>query len=353
MDHRLSFICCKENEQGVSVIKLRKKESKLQKQDHNLCVMEEQPQEEIQAKRKGSKFKRYLPYYLMVLPGLAYLIINNYLPMFGIVIAFKKLNFTKGISGSDWVGLDNFKFLFASADSWKIIRNTILYNIAFLIVGTICAILLAVFINEIASKRASKLYQTSVLLPNLMSWVIISYLAFAFLSSDTGFINNTLLPALGIDPVNWYAEKKFWPFILVFINNWKGVGYSMILYLSTLVGINKDYYEAASLDGASKVQQFFKITLPHLKPTIITMTLLSVAGIFRSDFGLFYQVTRNSGALYDYTRTLDVYVYQALMEKADFGMSSAASVFQSVIGFVLILLTNWLIRKTEKDSALF
>lgn len=308
--------------------------------------------EAIKAK-KAAKWKSYLPYYLMVLPGLIYLLINNYLPMFGIVIAFKKLNFSKGILGSPWAGLDNFKFLFASNDAWIIIRNTILYNIAFYIVSTICAILLAVFLNELASKKAAKLYQTMVLLPNLMSWVIVSYLVFAFLSASTGFINNSVLPWLGLQPVNWYSTKEYWPFLLVLINTWKGVGYTMILYLSTLVGISKDYYEAAALDGAGKVQQFFKITLPQLKPMVITTMILSVGAIMRSDFGLFYQVTKNSGALYDYTRTIDVYVYQALMEKADYGMSSAASVFQSVVGFVLIVGANWLIRKNEENSALF
>ena len=299
------------------------------------------------------KRNNYLPYYLMVLPGLAYLIINNYLPMFGIVIAFKKLNFSKGILDSDWVGLKNFKFLFATKDAWIMIRNTILYNVAFWIVGTACAILLAVFLNEIASKRAKKFYQTLTLLPNLMSWVIVSYLVFAFLSADSGFMNNTLLPLLGLEPVNWYAVKEKWPVLLVLINTWKGVGYSMILYLSTIVGINKDYYEGGGLDGAGKIKQFFSVTLPQLKPTIITTMILSIGAIFRSDFGLFYQVTKNSGALYDYTRTIDVYVYQALMEKADYGMSGAASVFQSVIGFVLIILANWFVRKYEENSALF
>lgn len=309
----------------------------------------------MEAKRLGKsrKWMRYIPYYLMVLPGLIYLLINNYLPMFGIVIAFKKLNFSKGILGSPWVGLDNFKFLFASNDAWIMVRNTILYNIAFWIVGTVCAILLAVFINEVISQRAKKVYQTLVLLPNLMSWVIVSYLAFAFLSSSTGFLNNTVLPLLGIEPINWYAAKEKWPFLLVFINTWKGVGYSMILYLSALVGINKDYYEAAAIDGAGKVRQFFSITLPMLKPTIITTMILAIGSIFRSDFGLFYQVTKNSGALYDVTRTIDVYVYQALMERADYGMSSATSVFQSLVGFVLIVLANQLIRKYEENSALF
>lgn len=304
-------------------------------------------------KKTLKKWKNYIPYYLMVLPGLIYLLLNNYLPMFGIVIAFKKLNFAKGILHSDWIGFKNFKFLFASKDSWIIIRNTILYNIAFWAVGTVCAIILAVLINELVSKRAAKVYQTFTLLPNLMSWVIVSYLAFSFLSSETGFLNNTLLPQLGLEPVNWYTQKEKWPFILVLINTWKNVGYSMILYLSAIVGINKDYYEVASLDGANKLQQFTKITLPLLKPMIIITTLIAVGAIFRSDFGLFYQVTRNSGALYDFTRTIDVYVYQALMEKADFGMSSAASVFQSIVGFVLIVLVNWVIRKREENSSLF
>ena len=303
-------------------------------------------------KKKG-KIRQFIPLYLMALPGLLYLLINNYLPMAGLTIAFRNVNYAKGIWKSDWCGLANFKYLFATKDAWIMIRNTILYNIAFWIVGTACAILLAVFLNEIASKRAKKFYQTLTLLPNLMSWVIVSYLVFAFLSADSGFMNNTLLPLLGLEPVNWYAVKENWPVLLVLIISWLGVGYSLILYLATIVGFNKDYYEAACLDGAGKIKQFFSVTLPQLKPTIITTMILSIGAIFRSDFGLFYQVTKNSGALYDYTRTIDVYVYQALMEKADYGMSGAASVFQSVIGFVLIILANWFVRKYEENSALF
>ena len=302
---------------------------------------------------KKHKWLNYLPFYLMVLPGLVYLIINNYIPMFGIVIAFKKLNFTKGIMKSDWVGFSNFRFLFASKDAFTITRNTILYNVAFFIVGTFTAVVLAILLNEVASKRAAKVYQTLVLLPHLMSWVIISYLAFIFLSSETGFLNHKLLPIFGIKAVNWYGEKGKWPFILVFVNTWKSVGYSMIIFLSSIVGISRDYYEAACLDGAGKLKQIWYITLPLLKPTIITMLLLSAGAIFRSDFGLFYQVTRNSGLLYEYTRTLDVYVYQALMNKGDYGMSSAASVFQSVVGFVLIVVVNQIIRRYQRESALF
>lgn len=306
----------------------------------------------IKMKRKIN-WRHAIPFYIMVLPGLAYLLVNNYIPMFGIIIAFKRMNFAKGIWGSDWCGLQNFKFLFGTKDAWSITRNTILYNMAFFIVGTIAAVLLSILINEITKKRASKVYQTVILLPYLMSWVVISYLVFAFLSADTGFFNKTLLPALGIEPVSWYTDKEKWPAILILVNTWKGVGYSMIIYLSSIVGISQDYFEAAKIDGANKLQQIRYITLPLLKPTVITMFILSVGQIFRSDFGLFYQVTKNSGPLYEYTRTIDVYVYQALMKNSDYGMSSAASVYQSVVGFILILIANQIVKKYQESSALF
>jgi len=289
----------------------------------------------------------------MVLPGLIYLLINSYLPMFGIIIAFKKMDFSKGIFGSEWNGLNNFRFLFATNDAWIITRNTIAYSIIFFIVGTFMAILFAVCLNEVTNKISAKLYQTISLLPYLMSWVIVSYLAFAFLSSESGFINKSILPILGIDSISWYHEKDYWPFILTFVSTWKGVGYSMILYYSNILGINQDYFEAAKIDGASKLRQIRYITLPLLKPTVITLLILNLGSIFRSDFGLFYQVTKNSGPLYPYTRTIDVYIYQALMKNADYGMSSAASVCQSIIGFVLIISANKFLRKYQASSALF
>lgn len=297
--------------------------------------------------------RRSWPFYLMILPGLVYMLINNYLPMFGIIIAFKDLNFTKGIFGSDWCGVKNFKFLFGTKDAFAITRNTICYNVAFFIVGTVMAVLLAVSLNEVRSKRASKVYQTIILLPYLMSWVVVSYLAFVFLSAENGYLNNVLFPAIGLKPVSWYQDKSYWPFILIFVNTWKNVGYSMIIYFSSIVGISQDYFEAARIDGASKWKQIRYITLPLLKPTVITMFILTVGQVFRSDFGLFYQVTRNSGPLYEYTRTIDVYVYQALMKNADYGMSSAASVYQSICGFILIVAANQFIKKYQANSALF
>ncbi len=305
------------------------------------------------AVRTKKKFKRTWPFYLMVLPGLIYLLINNYMPMFGIIIAFKDMNYSKGIFGSDWCGLENFRFLFGTKDAWTITRNTIGYNVAFFVIGTFLAVFLAICMNEIRSRTASKLYQTLILLPYLISWVVVSYLVYAFLSGENGFLNKSLFPALGLKPINWYQDKTYWPYILVLVNTWKSVGYSMIIYFSSIVGISQDYYEAARIDGASKIKQIRYITLPLLKPTVITMFILSVGQVFRSDFGLFYQVTKNSGALYEYTRTIDVYVYQALMKNADYSMSGAASVYQSICGFILIVAANLIVRKYNKSSALF
>ena len=271
-------------------------------------------------KKHRVRWKQVLPIYLLALPGIIYMICNNYFPMFGIVIAFKKLNFGKGIFASDWCGLQNFEFLFQSSTAFNIIRNTILYNVVFILLGNIVAIACAVFLNEVRNKVASRLYQSLILLPYLMSWVVVSYLGYAFLSADTGMINNSILKMFGLDPVNWYNTPKYWPFILTFVNLWKGTGYSMIIYFSSIVGISSDYYEAARIDGATKWQQIKNITLPLLKPTMITLLILSVGRIFNSDFGLFYQMTRNTCTLYDVTQTIDVYVYNSLMKRSDYGM---------------------------------
>lgn len=302
---------------------------------------------------KSRKLRRYLPLYLMALPCLIYIFCNNYLPMFGIIIAFKKLNFAKGIFGSPWNGFNNFKFLFTTQDAWVITRNTVLYNVVFIIVGMICSITVAILLNEIRSKTAGKFYQSAILIPHLMSWVIVSYIAYALLSNETGLINNSILKSMGKEVVNWYGEKRYWPFILVFVNQWKGIGFSTIVYLSSIVGISQDYYEAARIDGATKWQQIRYITLPLIKPTVITLLILSLGRIFNSDFGLFYQLPRNSGILYDVTNTIDVYVYNALMNNNDFAKSSAASVYQAVVGFVLVLTTNGIIRKVDRENALF
>ena len=299
------------------------------------------------------RWKQVIPFYILAIPGILYMICNNYLPMFGIVIAFKKLNFSRGIFGSEWAGLQNFRFLFESNTAFIIIRNTVLYNLVFIVLGNILAITCAVLLNEIRSKFTSRLYQSVILLPFLTSWVVISYLAYAILSADTGLINNAILKPLGFSAVNWYNSPKYWPFILVIVYLWKSTGYSMIIYLASVVGISKDYYEASVVDGAGKWQQIKGITLPLLVPTVITLLILSVGRIFNSDFGLFYQVPKNTGTLYDVTQTIDVFVYNALMNNSNYGMSSAASVFQSIVGFLLVVITNAIVRKKNRENAIF
>ena len=314
--------------------------------------MEKEKKVGTDKKTLKKRFKRYIPIYFMALPGLLYLFINNYMPLPGLILAFKKFNAKKGIFGSDFIGFKNFKYLFATKDAFVITRNTILYNLAFIVVNTVLAVFVAIMLAEMTSKL-KKTYQCLILMPFMISMVIVSYLVFGFLSSDNGFVNNTLLKALGKDPIKWYMEKKYWPFILVFVNAWKVTGYNCIIYLSTILGIDRGIYESASIDGCSKWRQITKITIPLLKPTIIMMTLLAVGRIFYSDFGLFYQVPQNQGALFSVTNTIDTYVYRGLLELGNMSMSSAAGLYQSIIGFILILSANLAVKKIEPDSALF
>ncbi len=302
---------------------------------------------------KKAKFKRYIPMYLMFLPGAIYLFINNYIPMAGLVVAFKKYHVRKGMWGSEWAGLANFEFLFSTPDAWVITRNTILYNVAFIVINMIVGILFAIFISDVLSKHMKKVYQSAIIFPYLMSAVIISYIVYAFLSQGTGMLNNSLLPLLGIEPINWYSSPEFWPFILIFTNTWKGIGYGCLIFLAGINGIDPTFFEAARLDGASKLQQIKYITLPTLVPTIVTLTLMSIGRIFYSDFGLFYQVPRNSGMIYSTTNVIDTYVYRGLMEQSNIGMSAAAGFYQSVVGFILVLSVNLVVRKFSKENALF
>ena len=304
------------------------------------------------AKKKKTDWKHWLPFYLMGVPGFIYLLINNYMPLAGLQIAFKQFNYRDGMWGSKWNDFENFTYLLGSNDIKIILRNTILYNLIFIVVGMILGVAVAILLNEVRNKIAKQFYQTVILLPYLMSMVIVAYLAYAYLAPESGMING-ILSALGMDKIDFYREAKFWPFILLFINQWKTIGFGMILYYSSLVGISKDYYEAAMLDGASKWQQIRHITLPLLKPTIITLLILNCGNIMRSDFGLFYQVPQNSGMLYSVTDTIDTYVYRMLMINNDIGVSSAAGFIQSIVGFVLVLTVNAIIRKLDKDNALF
>lgn len=304
------------------------------------------------AKQK-TRYAKSGPLLLIALPGILYIVINNYVPIFGIFLAFKNYDFVKGIFGSDWCGIDNFKFLFQTKDALIMTRNTLLYNLSFIIIGTIVAIFVAILLCELGKMARVKIFQSSLLLPNLLSWVVIAYIGYAFLNSDTGFINNTILKFFGKEGVSWYTESNYWPAILMLVYLWKNIGYSSIIFMASISGIDKGIYEAARLDGASKVKQIIYITLPMLKPTVIILTLMAIGRIFFSDFGLFYQVPMNSGALYDTTQTIDTFVYRGLMELNDIGMSSAAGLFQSILGFILVMTANGIVRKVDADNALF
>jgi putative aldouronate transport system permease protein len=273
--------------------------------------------------------------------------------MAGLLLAFKRINYSIGAWKSPWVGFDNFEYLFKTNDAFIIFRNTIGYNLVFIVLGNALAIFVAILLNLVVKKGMRKIYQTLILIPYLISMVIVSYIVFAFFSGGNGFINNTILSALGKEGISWYSNAKYWPFILTIVFLWKSFGYSSILYFATLIGIDNSYYEAAMVDGATVWQQIKHITLPCLKPTIIILVLLAVGRICYSDFGLFYQVPMNSGLLYSTTNTIDTYVYRGLLQFNDLGRSTAAGFLQSILGFILVLTANQVVRKLEKDNALF
>ena len=301
---------------------------------------------------KIKKMKRFLPIYLMMIPGFLYLIINIYIPMFGIIVAFKNYNYSLGIFGSKWNGLKNFKFLFKTKDAFTITRNTLVYNAVFIILGNSLGILIAILLNEIRSKMAKKTYQTIILLPLLLSIVIVSYIVYGIFSTEFGIANH-MLTSLGKDRISWYSTPKYWPFILTFINLWKNMGYNTVLYYATLIGIDVSYYEAAVVDGASRWQRIRYITIPSLIPTITIMVLMAISRIFYSDFGLFYQVPLNSGPLIDVTNTIDTYVYRGLRENSNIGMSAAAGLYQSVVGFIMVIAANTLVKRMGNGNELF
>ena len=302
------------------------------------------------------KIKDNFEFLLLVLPGTLWFLIFSYLPMIGIVIAFKnwKINggFFESLISSEWVGLDNFKFLFNSSDAWLITRNTVLYNLVFIILGVVLPVTLAILLKELLNKRLSKFYQSSMFLPYFLSWVVVSYCLFAFLSPEKGYING-IITSLGGDKISWYTEPKYWTAIIIFMSQWKGVGYGTVVYLASICGIDKSYYEAGVIDGASKWQQIKYITVPLLKPVIIIMFITAIGGMFRSDFGLFYQLPKNSGALYPVTNVIDTYVFRGLTTLGNIGMSSAAALYQSFVGLILILITNGIVKKIDSENAFF
>ena len=291
-------------------------------------------------------------YMLMALPGAALIFIFAYAPMPGIIIAFIDLKFNLGPWASPWVGLDNFGYLIATPLTGRVLFNTLFMNAMFIITGTMGAIGVALLMNEVHGKFRARIYQSAMFFPNFISIVVVSYFVFAFLSTDEGLVNN-LLKSIGVEPMQWYSSPEYWPVILIIVSIWKGVGVSSIIYLATMVGINPEFYEAAKIDGASKLDQIRYITLPLLVPVITILTLLAIGRIFYADFGLFFIVTRNTPALYPTTDVIDTFVYRSLIQLNDVGMSAAAGLAQSVIGFILVIISNMVVRKVDPEKSLF
>ena len=297
------------------------------------------------------EFKKNIALFIMLLPGLIVMLFNNYLPMFGLVFAFRKMDTYTKLFGSGWNGFKNFEYLFGTSKAWQVTRNTIGYNVIFIIIGVTLPIIIALGLNELRQKRAAKVYQSIFFLPYFLSWVIIQYLVFGLLSSKLGVVNQ-LLTSMGLDRVNWYESPQYWPYVLVIVNTWKWTGYDSIMYLATIVGINKELYEAAAVDGASRLQQIWCITIPSLIPLMITLVLIRLGRMFYTDMGLFYSVPRNTGALQDVTNTIDTYVFRAFRNTGDIGLASAAGFYQAVLGLVIVLSFNALARKYDKNAGI-
>ena len=305
--------------------------------------------------QKTLAIRKQLPLLTMMLPGAVLVFMFSYMPIFGIILAFKKINLRQGILGSPWCGLKNFSYLFKSNDLWIMLRNTIGYNLLFIALGVVFGVTLAIALSLLRQKALSKAYQTIFIMPHFLSMIIVSYIVLAFLNMENGFVNKMLLPLFGKTAVNWYVEKKAWPFILVFVHYWKEIGFGCIIYLASIAGIDTQLYEAAAVDGATVRQQIFNITLPMLRTIIAIQVILSIGGILGGDIGLFYQVPMDSGALSDVTTTIPVYVYKNIASggAASMGAASATAFIQSVVGCVLVVATNALVGRIDSDSALF
>ena len=293
-----------------------------------------------------------MAFLLMVLPGALLTFVFCYMPMGGLIIAFKSIDYAKGFLMSPWVGLNNFKFLFQSPEFPIIIRNTLAYNAVVIILGAIFPIIFSIGFSQLRNKRMGKVYQTLIMLPYFISWIIVTYIVYAFLSYNTGMLNH-ILQRFGMEPIKWYSRVKMWPGLIVFLALWKSVGYTTVVDIATISGIDSSLYEAASIDGASRRQQIWYITLPELSSVVIIMLILAIGKILNADFSLFYNVPMESGALLPVTNVISTYVYRALMINADIGMSSAAGFFQSVVGFVLVMSANWIVKKIDSDKAMF
>ena len=327
--------------------------------------MAQSPKTDAIRRKKGARFRLDdLQLFLLSLPTTIWYLLFCYLPMFGIIIAFKKYRMSPNgflwslFYNSPWSGLDNFKFLFSSnaAKTWIMFRNTVGYNLIFILLGVIVPVTLAILISHLYSRRLAKVCQTAIFLPHFLSWVVVGYFVYAFFATKEGLVNNMLL-SMGGTPVSWYqaSGSRYWPFILVFLQMWKTMGYGMVVYMASISGIDHSLYEAAVIDGATKHQQTRFITLPLLRPIISIMFIMAIGRIFNSDFGLFYRSTRNSNSLTEVFTTIDVYVYNALFNTPQpvYGYVSATGFLQSTLGCLTLLLANSVVKRIDRDSSLF
>ncbi|SDM80542.1 putative aldouronate transport system permease protein [Paenibacillus sp. yr247] len=290
--------------------------------------------------------------FLMVAPAILFFIVFSYIPMVGVYLAFTKFSFDGGIFGSEFIGIMNFKFLYQSGTLWNLTKNTVVYNLAFIFIGNFLQLVCAIFLSQIAHKYFKKATQSIMFLPFFISWVLVGAFVFNLFNSDTGVIN-TLLKQLGAQPYDFYLNTAPWKYIIVFFNVWKGLGYGTVIYLAAIMSISDEYYEAAEIDGANIFQQIRHITIPLLTPTFILLVIFSLGGILKGQFDLFYQIIGNNGMLYDATDIIDTYVYRALAVNFDIGMGSAAGLYQSFFGFLLVMTVNFIVKKVREDYALF
>ncbi len=309
------------------------------------------------AKRQGARRAvwrdgRNLTRLFMAAPALVWIFIFSYVPMFGLIIAFKDYRFDKGILGSEWVGLTNFRFLVGTREAWRAMSNTLILNAVFIVTTLVVSLVVAILLYQIQHHILARFYQAALFFPYFISWVIAGVFVFALLNSDTGLVNQ-LLVKWGRPKIPWYSSADYWPAILSAANLWKSVGFWSIVYFAGMLGISPEYYEAAEVDGATGWEKTVYITLPLLLPLITINVLLSIGRIFYADFGLFFHVTRDQGALYRTTDVIDTYVFRGLTKSAQIGMASAAGFYQSVVGFALVFLSNWIVRRIDPDRSLF
>lgn len=305
----------------------------------------------LKPKGLGRGGKDQLQLCILILPALLHLIIFRYLPMGGIIIAFKHYNYSDGIFGSAWAGLENFKFFFMSNDAKTVIRNALLYNLTFIITGHILSITLAIMLTNIKSKKMTGVFQTMMFQPYYLSWVVVAFISLTFLSYKNGLFN-TIIQNYGGEAISWYSETKYWPFILWFFNMWKGQGYQILLYYTSILAIDESIYEAAKVDGCTTMQTAIKITVPMLTPTMTILIIMAIGAIFNSDFGLFYQIPQGAGKLQPVTDVIETYTYRALTTGA-MSISSAVGLTQSVVGLILVVTANAVVKKYNEENALF